>query len=134
MSLRRVRGFGYVVRGWGGRYDYDYSGLLETRAGAELYLEHLLKQGVPYAWVARAEDPSRAEVIEGDAMASRIYAVEVGAQEASEKTVRMVRAVNPSQAVRYVAKNMISAKLASQDDLVQLASKGVKVEEAGETE
>lgn len=65
-------------------------------------------------------------------METRIYAVEVGEQSAQDKMVRLVRAGNPAQAVRHVSKGMIGAKLATQDQLVELAGKGVKVEDAGE--
>jgi hypothetical protein len=38
-----------------------------------------------------------------------------------------------SQAITHVAKSAFSAKVASQDDLVQALSNGVKVETYGET-
>ena len=60
-------------------------------------------------------------------MSKRIYLVEsTDAQEAK----RLVKATSPSQAVRHVA-SKYSAEVASQDQLVQLLSVGVKVEDAG---
>jgi hypothetical protein len=46
---------------------------------------------------------------------------------------RLVRAANATQAWRRVAEEMISVDLASQDDLVELAGSGVKVEDATAT-
>lgn len=51
---------------------------------------------------------------------------------------RLVKAAVASQAITHVAKAAFSAKVASQDDLVQALSEGIKVEvygaEAGEQE
>jgi hypothetical protein len=51
---------------------------------------------------------------------------------------RLVKASVASQAISHVAKAAFSAKVASQDDLVQALSEGIKVEvygaEAGEQE
>lgn len=58
--------------------------------------------------------------------AVRIYRVTItGAPD------RLVRSPNVAQAVRHVARSLISADLASQDDLVRLVAAGVKVEDAG---
>lgn len=46
--------------------------------------------------------------------------------------VRLVKAGNKIQAHMHVARSTITADLASQDDLIDLVGKGVKVEEAGE--
>lgn len=43
----------------------------------------------------------------------------------------LVRAPNPAQAIRHVARR-ITAEVASQDDIVSLVSSGVKPETAGE--
>ena len=45
---------------------------------------------------------------------------------------RLVRAHTPAQAIRWCAKGVILAEVASQDDLVALASSGVRVEKAGD--
>ena len=51
---------------------------------------------------------------------------------------RLVKASVASQAISHVAKSAFSAKVASQDDLVEALSNGIKVEtygaEAGEQE
>jgi hypothetical protein len=46
---------------------------------------------------------------------------------------RLVKAAVASQAITHVAKSAFSTKVASQDDLVQALSNGVKVETYGET-
>jgi hypothetical protein len=45
---------------------------------------------------------------------------------------RLVKASVASQAITHVAKSAFSAKVASQDDLVEAVSNGVKVETYGE--
>jgi len=56
-------------------------------------------------------------------MSVRIYAVtQLGAD------TRLVRASNQSQALRYVVDKTLSVDLASQEVLVRLLGKGVKVE------
>lgn len=62
------------------------------------------------------------------AAATRIYLVTGSAGE-----VRLVKAAVPSQAITHVAKQSFSACIASQDDLVEAISSGVKVETYGET-
>lgn len=47
---------------------------------------------------------------------------------------RLVKAAVASQAISHVAKSAFSAKVASQDDLVQALTEGIKVETYGETE
>lgn len=47
---------------------------------------------------------------------------------------RLVKASVASQAITHVAKAAFSAKVASQDDLVEALSKGTKVEVYGESE
>jgi hypothetical protein len=42
----------------------------------------------------------------------------------------LVRAQNVAQAIRHVAHPMFSAKVASQDELIELTEAGVKVQEA----
>lgn len=44
--------------------------------------------------------------------------------------VRLVRAANPSQALRHVAKDTLNVTVPSQDDLIAAATAGAKVEEA----
>jgi gamma-glutamyl-gamma-aminobutyrate hydrolase PuuD len=46
---------------------------------------------------------------------------------------RLVKASIASQAITHVAKSAFSAKVASQDDLVEAVSNGIKVETYGET-
>ena len=62
------------------------------------------------------------------ATATRIYIV-----TNSAGATRLVKATVASQAITHVAKNAFTAKVASQDDLVQALSNGVKVETYGET-
>ncbi len=57
----------------------------------------------------------------------RIYLV----ADRESSTTRLVRATNPSQAIRHVAQRF-AADVASQDDLVALLATGTKVEDAGE--
>ena len=46
---------------------------------------------------------------------------------------RLVKATIASQAITHVAKSSFSAKVASQDDLVEALNNGIKVESYGET-
>lgn len=46
---------------------------------------------------------------------------------------RLVKAATPSQAITHVARSAFSAKVPSQDDLVDAVTSGVKVETYGET-
>jgi hypothetical protein len=46
---------------------------------------------------------------------------------------RLVKASVASQAITHVAKSAFSAKVASQDDLVEAVSNGIKVETYGES-
>ena len=46
---------------------------------------------------------------------------------------RLVKAAVASQAITHVAKSAFSAKVASQDDLVEAVSNGIKVETYGES-
>ena len=59
------------------------------------------------------------------AAATRIYAVTV-----EGKHKKLVRAASQAAAIRHVAKPMFAADVATQDELVELAGKGVKVEDA----
>jgi hypothetical protein len=61
-------------------------------------------------------------------MATRIYIV------TGPTGTRLVKAAAPSQAITHVAKSEFNARVASQDDLVQALSNGVKVETYGETD
>lgn len=59
--------------------------------------------------------------------ATRIYLVN------GPTGTRLVKASVASQAITHVAKSAFSAKVASQDDLVEELSRGTKVETYGET-
>lgn len=54
----------------------------------------------------------------------RIYLVGHG------QTMRLVRASHRQQAVGHVARSIINAKVASQDELVEALSKGIVIEKA----
>lgn len=60
----------------------------------------------------------------------RIYHVTTIGNADGRKS-RLVRAANAIQAWRHVAGEMITADLATQDELVELVASGVKVETAG---
>lgn len=62
------------------------------------------------------------------ATATRIYIV-----TSTEGVTRLVKATVASQAITHVAKNAFTARVASQDDLVQALGNGVKVETYGES-
>jgi hypothetical protein len=62
------------------------------------------------------------------ATSTRIYIV-----NGTDGATRLVKATVASQAITHVAKNAFTAKVASQDDLVQALSNGVKVETYGES-
>jgi hypothetical protein len=62
------------------------------------------------------------------ATSTRIYIV-----TSTDGATRLVKATVASQAITHVAKNEFTAKVASQDDLVQALSNGVKVETYGES-
>ena len=61
------------------------------------------------------------------ATATRIYLVN------GPTGSRLVKATVASQAITHVAKDAFTAKVASQDDLVEALSNGVKVETYGDT-
>ena len=63
------------------------------------------------------------------ATATRIYLV-----TNTDGAVRLVKAAVPSQAITHVAKQIFSARIASQDDLVEALSAGIRVETYGESE
>lgn len=56
----------------------------------------------------------------------RIYIIEGNGE------TNLVKATTKASAVRHIASKVFTAAVASQDQLVELASNGVKVEEAGE--
>jgi hypothetical protein len=60
---------------------------------------------------------------------NRVYLVTVTEPEGKPER-RLVRAGNSAQAWRHVAESRIAVDLATQDDLIELAGSGVKVEEA----
>ena len=55
---------------------------------------------------------------------SRIYAVQ------GPDAFRLVEAANKTQALRYVARNILTVEVASQKDLVNAIQDGIKVERA----
>lgn len=63
-------------------------------------------------------------------MSKRIYLVNIAFDDKVQRPPRLVRASNQSQAIRHVAKGCITAKVASQDDLIKHLPGGVEV--AGE--
>lgn len=69
-------------------------------------------------------------------MAQRIYLVNGQGGETIEP--RLIKASTKQQAVSFAAQSLMSAKVASQDDLVELLNEGIKVEvfgtETGEQE
>lgn len=50
------------------------------------------------------------------------------------KAARLVRAPNAAQAIRHVVRGLFKAEVATQTQLVDLLTAGVKVEEAGDSE
>jgi|APGre2960657444_1045066.scaffolds.fasta_scaffold56419_3 hypothetical protein len=64
-------------------------------------------------------------------MSQRIYLV--GSNDPSIKN-RLVKANAPSQAIAHVAKQILSVKVASQDDLVNALTQGATVETIKEQE
>jgi len=62
------------------------------------------------------------------ATSTRIYIV-----TSTDGATRLIKATVASQAITHAAKQSFTARVASQDDLVQALSKGVKVETYGET-
>lgn len=62
------------------------------------------------------------------ATATRIYLV-----TSTSGAVRLVKATVASQAITHAAKQSFTVRVASQDDLVEALSNGVKVETYGET-
>lgn len=62
---------------------------------------------------------------------TRIYVVESKSNIASDKGHRLVRASSQAQALRHVADGLFEVSVPSQDRLVELAGKGIAVEEAG---
>lgn len=54
---------------------------------------------------------------------TRIYRVLVGGND------RLVRATHPSHALMHVARSLVTVRVASQDDLVELFERGVKPED-----
>jgi hypothetical protein len=67
------------------------------------------------------------EILRSIIMATRIYIV------TGPTGTRLVKASAPSQAITHVARSAFDARVASQDDLVEAVSNGVKVETYGET-
>lgn len=72
-----------------------------------------------------------AELVFGNALSLEL-------QQADEQSVttqaRLVRAATQAQAIRHVVRSIYTAVVASQDQIVDLMTTGVKVEDAGEEE
>ena len=62
------------------------------------------------------------------ATSTRIYIV-----TSTDGATRLVKASVASQAITHAAKSAFTAKVASQDDLVEAVSNGIKVETYGES-
>ena len=60
--------------------------------------------------------------------ATRIYRVQ------TPKGPRLVRAANVPAAIRHVAQSLITAEVATQDDLVRLVGSGITVEDSNAPE
>ena len=58
-------------------------------------------------------------------METRIYVVTY----AATRTARLIRAQNRAHALRYAAKDVLTASVPTQNELVTLLQNGVKVEE-----
>lgn len=65
-------------------------------------------------------------------MSTRIYVVSSKSNIASDKGHRLVRASTPAQAMRHVAEGLFDVSIPSQERLIELGGKGIKVEVAGE--
>jgi hypothetical protein len=63
---------------------------------------------------------------------SRIYTVTESANAAAGSPVvrHLVRASSPAQAIRHITNRQFVAQVSEQDDLVDLAGAGVKVQDA----
>lgn len=57
---------------------------------------------------------------------TRIYIVRIQEQR------RLIRAATPAQARSHVARSLVSVEVASQDDIVDCMTQGIKPEKAGE--
>lgn len=62
-------------------------------------------------------------------MSTRIYKVHI--KHGNHESQHLVRASTKATAIRHAAYKCIEAEVASQDDLVALATAGKKVEDAG---
>lgn len=128
---------GFVVCAMFGDKIRVLSGVMQTQAGARAMREECKKHGYPGAWIAAAEDPTRAELQfneEGEAMAgNRVYVVEVNAEalkiSGAKAPVRLVKASHPAAAERYVIAQAVQARYAEQEELVELLRQGIPVEE-----
>lgn len=71
--------------------------------------------------------------------ATRIYIVErnldeadVSEEQQEQPRPRLVRASHPSPALRHVAQDLFSVRVATQEDLVQALKRNVQIEQTGE--
>ena len=55
---------------------------------------------------------------------ARIYRITIG------ETARLIRATHPSQALTFVAKDIAKVTVATQQDLIDCLTDGIKVEDA----
>ena len=65
---------------------------------------------------------------------TRIYIVKDKDPPEPVESTRLVRAANPSQALRHVATEAFTVDVATQDDLVRALGDGITVETAGGAE
>lgn len=133
--------FGYIVAGEDARGRYvALCAPLDSYDAVEQMHQLIERHTGKLAWVSRAEDPKRWQILRGEKVAEkRIYVVNVNQQDGDAGRGvpdavkrRLVRAGNPAQAIRHVAKGMISAKPAKADELVTEEMRALKVEEAGD--
>lgn len=64
---------------------------------------------------------------------NRVYKVAITIPPNDVIVMRLIRAPNKTRALNHVSTNMIAVEVASQDDLIDLVGKGVKVEETVES-
>lgn len=63
---------------------------------------------------------------------TRVYVVVPRTAPAKGEPRRLVRSVHPATALRHVADGEYSVSVATQDELIALLGKGVRVEEIGQ--
>lgn len=63
---------------------------------------------------------------------TRVYVVVRRDAEPKGESRRLVRSAHPATALRHVADSEYSVSVASQDELIALLGKGIRVEEVGQ--